>query len=59
MDFHINSGCALLPVALFYQHGLMLIPEWISNYIHHKVWDEIACPFQNITVQPLSLGLDK
>ena len=26
----------------FYQHGLTLIPAWISNYIHYKVWDEIT-----------------
>ena len=25
----------------FYLHGLTLIPAWISNYIHYKVWDEI------------------
>ena len=30
-----------------YQHVLMLIPVWISNYIHYKVWDEITYPFQN------------
>ena len=28
-----------------YQHGLTLIPAWISNYIHYKVWDEIAFSF--------------
>ena len=27
----------------FYQHGLTLIPRWLSNYILYKVWDEIAC----------------
>ena len=32
---------------LFYQHGLTLIPSWISNYIHYKVWDEIIYPFLN------------
>ena len=31
----------------FYQHGLTLIPAWISNYIHYKVWDEITYPFLN------------
>ena len=24
-----------------------LIPAWISNYIHYKLWDEITYPFQN------------
>ena len=31
----------------FYQHGLTLIPIWISNYIQYKVWDEITYPFPN------------
>ena len=31
----------------FYQHGLTLIPAWISNHIHYKVWDEITYPFLN------------
>ena len=26
----------------FYKHGLTLIPSWISNPIHYKVWDEIT-----------------
>ena len=29
----------------FYHQGLILMPVWISNYIHDKVWDEI--PFSN------------
>ena len=31
----------------FYQHGLTLIPAWISDYIHYKVWDEITYQFLN------------
>ena len=31
----------------FYKHGLTLIPAWISNHIHYKVWDEITYPFLN------------
>ena len=31
----------------FYQHGLTLIPAWISNYMPIKVWDEITYPFLN------------
>ena len=26
-----------------------LIPTWISNYIHYKVWDEITYPFPNFS----------
>ena len=32
---------------LFYWHGLTLIPAWISNYIHYKVWDQINYQFPN------------
>ena len=31
----------------FYNHGLTLIPAWISNYIHYNVLDEITYPFLN------------
>ena len=26
---------------------VLCIPGWISNYIHHKVWDEITYSFSN------------
>ena len=26
---------------------LTLIPAWISNYMHYKMWDEITYPFPN------------
>ena len=29
----------------FYYHGLTVIPAWINNYVHSKVWDEITYPF--------------
>ena len=41
----------------FYQHGLTLIPAWISNYIYYKVWDEITYPF--LTCNRWRLGIDK
>ena len=31
----------------FYKHGLTLIPAWISNHIHFKMWNEITYPFLN------------
>ena len=37
----------------FYQHGLTLIPAWISNHTHSKDWDGITYPFQTSTVAPL------
>ena len=39
------------PWGPFYQHGLNLIPAWISNYIHYNVWDEIRYSF------PKGLGM--
>ena len=32
---------------LFLSIVAALIPAWISNYIHYKVWDEITYPFLN------------
>ena len=29
----------------FYLHGATLVPVWISNCIHYKMWDEIIYPF--------------
>ena len=34
-------------IKTIYQHGLTLIPAWIINYIHKKVWNEIAYSFSN------------
>ena len=34
-------------VWLFDEHGLTLIPAWISNYTHYNAWDEITYPFLN------------
>ena len=31
----------------FNQHWVTLIPSWISDYIHFKVWGEINYPFPN------------
>ena len=39
--------CALGPLLL---HGLTLVPAWISNCFHYKVWDEITYPFLNFNV---------
>ena len=29
----------------YYQHGLTLIPTWICDHIHYKLWDEITYSF--------------
>ena len=33
----------------FYWHELPLIPAWISNHMHSKMWDEIIYPFPNFS----------
>ena len=39
----------------FHKHGLTLIPAWISNYMHYKMWDEIllilSLNFNGFTVE--------
>ena len=31
----------------FYEHGLTLIPAWISHHMPSKMWDEITYPLTN------------
>ena len=33
---------------LLLTHALTLIPAWISNCIHYKVWDEITYPWDHL-----------
>ena len=33
------------------------ILEWISNYIHHKVWMKLLIHSQTSTVEPLKFGI--
>ena len=39
---------SVIPGVPFYQHGLTLIPAWISNAIHYDEWDEITYQFKNV-----------
>ena len=39
-----NSG---IDNKLTHKHGLTVIPAWINNYIHYKLWDGITYPFVN------------
>ena len=42
----------------FSWHGLTLIPVWITNYMHYKMWNEITSPFPDFNVTPLKFGMD-
>ena len=48
-------NCTLVPIRNpFYKHGFTLIPVWVSNNMHHKVWGEnyISIPkFQRAAVE--------
>ena len=39
----------------FYQHGLTLIPAWISNHMPGKMWDEITYPFLNFNGETIEV----
>ena len=50
-----SMPCLISSSSPFYRHRWTLIPVWISNYIHHDVWDETTYPFPNFngsTVEP-------
>ena len=50
--FEVLPGLGVLSDtwSLFYQHGLTLIPAWISNRMPSKLWEEITHPFPNFNV---------
>ena len=43
----VNPSVSYLPVCPFYQHGLTLILQWVSDHMPSKGYDEITYPFQN------------
>ena len=40
-------------IGSFYQHGVILIPAWMTNHMPGIVWDEINIYSQTSTMQPL------
>ena len=55
MTFILKQTLLLLRVPYYY-HGLILIPAWIDNNFHNKVWGEITYPFTNFNSANASLG---
>ena len=48
------KNSTLTPLTNIIEHGLTLIPAWVSNHIHYHVWDEITYPppnFNSCTVE--------
>ena len=39
----------------FYLHELTVIPVWMDNYIHYKVWDGITYHFPNVNGAALNV----
>ena len=48
--YYLRSAKSFIAWGAFYQHGLTLIPVWISNHMPSKVWNEITDPFLHFTV---------
>ena len=44
---HATVCCDMMTSSPFYYYVLTLIPAWICNHIHYKIWDEINNPFLN------------
>ena len=70
-DLHVTM-CSVHVIALdlpdivcytggqFYEYGITLIPAWMNNYIHYKVWDEISFSIPKLQrCNRWSLGVDK
>ena len=56
IHFHRNRDVfrhILLIWNRFYEHGLTLIPTWISNHMPSEVWDEMTHPFPNVSSRNL------
>ena len=44
----------IITMGPFHWHGITLIPLWISNYNHYKMWYE-TYPFQNLNVPTIEV----
>ena len=53
---HFARLLSILFRGLVYQHGLTLIPAWISNHMPSKIWDKLPIHSQTSTVAPLTFG---
>ena len=43
----LGNGFTLNKLNMVGMNPYHLIPAWISNYIHYKLWGEITYPFLN------------
>ena len=60
ISFSVFYPVKIAPSGPIYQHGLSVIPEWISNYMHYKLGDEIIDPIPELQrYHRWGLGMDK
>ena len=53
----LTTRASFSKLGSFYQHGLTLIPAWISNRIPYEMWGEIPFPnFSDAYVEVLGMG---
>ena len=52
MPYHVIPLYSGVLWDFFYWHGLTLIPTCVSNYINHKVWNEITYLYANFNGCP-------
>ena len=53
LSLRVFIGTSPIDFGPFYWNGLTLIPVWISNHIHYRLWDAITYPSSNFS------GMDK
>ena len=55
-EWNVSNNTFLTTKQRGYIFGIIVIPTWISNYIHYKVWVKLLIHSQTPTVQPLKFG---
>ena len=51
---NLDSIIYVITKGPFHWHGITLIPVWLSNYNHYKMWYE-TYPFQNLNVPTIEV----
>ena len=57
--FHSLSSFAQIYHLPKKTHRLSVIPAWVSNYMHNKVWGEITYPFLNFNSAIIEVWITK
>ena len=57
LPIYFNIQPAYSHQVSLYKHGSTLIPVWLSNNIHFKLWEENTWPFPNFNDAGTILGM--